>query len=131
MLVSSDGRINGRGKVEPKDTLMVCLVLRVCMRLPALMTDREQRILWQCTIRSKYFDCWSSLPGKTIMAIHRVRCLKLGKEPILIMYNRVLNRYTNSGQKDTGVKTLTMLEIIGVKIAIIRKYRSKKGRGRR
>ena len=81
------------------------------MRFPSLDDlDREQKTIYgHAPHDENILVVGPPGTGKTIMAIHRAMKLKdLNKNPTLIMFNRVLNRYTNSGQSQTNVKTSTM-----------------------
>lgn len=81
------------------------------MRFPSLDDlDREQKTIYgHAPHDENILVVGPPGTGKTIMAIHRAMKLKdLDKNPTLIMFNRVLNRYTNSGQSQTNVKTSTM-----------------------
>ena len=81
------------------------------MRFPPFQDlDQEQRFVYgDAPHDQNILVIGAPGTGKTIMAIHRALKLKeLGKNPKLIMYGRVLSRYTNSGESETEIKTQTM-----------------------
>lgn len=81
------------------------------MRFPRLIDlDQEQRLVFNNAPTDKNIIITGAPgTGKTIMALHRaMKLAQLGKNPQLIMFNRVLARYTNSGDSKTTVKVSTM-----------------------
>jgi len=81
------------------------------MRFPKIIDlDQEQRQVFNNAPSDKNIVITGSPgTGKTIMALHRaMKLAQLGKKPHLIMYNRVLAKYTNSGESKTDVKVSTM-----------------------
>ncbi len=84
------------------------------MRVPAFSDlDKEQRIVYGNAPSDKnILIVGAPGTGKTIMALHRARKLeKMGNDPKVIMFNKVLAKYTNSGgpiEENSRIKPSTM-----------------------
>ncbi|MEE4211306.1 MAG: hypothetical protein V2I43_18810, partial [Parvularcula sp.] len=82
------------------------------MRFPSLSDlDREQRRIYgDAPADGAILVVGPPGTGKTVMAFHRAQKLgKLGQDPHVIMYNKVLAKYTSSRSNvapDVGVSTM-------------------------